>query len=193
MDIDFDSAGQPIDREAVSIAFLKMVLPPQRRYCAFVKTKRGKKFNRFFGTIEELWDCLRETDRDGDDAYFALESYGEDDERKQHNVIALRCLWLDIDCGEGKPYEKIEEAIAAVKQLCDRVGLPKPMIVMSGHGIHVYWSNKRAISPREWLPYAQGLKAACIVHGLRADPARTADCASVLRPPGTHNHKDDRR
>jgi hypothetical protein len=66
------------------------------------------------------------------------------------------------------------------------------MVVESGHGMHVYWPFKEAISPAKWQRYAEGLKAACVVHGLKADPARTADCASVLRPPGTHNHKDDR-
>ncbi len=90
MDKVFDFPGQPPDRDALAIAFLKRVLPPQGRYCAFVKTGGRKKFNQFFETIEELWDCLRETDRDGDDAYFALGSYGEDDERKQKNVVALR-------------------------------------------------------------------------------------------------------
>jgi hypothetical protein len=33
------------------------------------------------------------------------------------------------------------------------------------------------------------LKAACARLGLHADPARTADCASILRPPGTYNKK----
>jgi hypothetical protein len=192
MDNVDDFPRQPPDRDAVAIAFLKKVLPPQGRYCAFVKIRGGKKFNRFFETVEELWEYMRETDRDGDDAYFALGSYGEDDERKQRNVIALRCLWLDIDCGEGKPYRDVEEATTALKRFCDGAKLPKPMIVKSGHGVHVYWPFKQAISPREWLPYAEGLKAACIAHGLKADSARTADCASILRPPGTHNHKDDR-
>jgi hypothetical protein len=189
----FDFPRQPPDRDGVAIAFLQKVLPPQGRYCAFVKRRGRKKFNQFFATIEELWDYLRETDRDGDDAYFALGSYGEDDERKQRNVVALRCLWLDIDCGEGKPYRDVEDATAALKRFCDDVKLAKPMIVQSGHGVHVYWPFKQAISPGEWSPYAEGLKAACIAHGLKADPVRTADCASVLRPPGTHNHKDGRR
>jgi hypothetical protein len=192
MDNLFDFPRQPPDRGAMAIAFLKMVLPPHGRYCAFVKTRRGKKFNRFFETVEGLWDYLRETDRDGNDAYFALGSYGEDDERTQRNVVALRCLWLDIDCGEGRPYRNVEEATKALRRLCDGVGLPKPIIVMSGHGIHAYWAHKTAISPSEWLPYAEGLKAACIAFGIKADPSRTADYASVLRPPGTHNHKEDR-
>jgi hypothetical protein len=179
----------PLDRDTLAIQFLKKVLPPQGRYCAFVKTRRGRKFNRFFETIDELWDCLHETDRDGDDAYFALGSYGEDDERKQRNVVALRCLWLDIDCGEGKPYRDVEEAITALKQLCDGAKLPKPMIIESGSGIHVHWPFRESLSRAKWQPYAGGLKAACVKLGLAADPSRTADCASILRAPGTHNRK----
>jgi len=82
--VDFPS--QPPDRDALAIRFLEKVFPPQGRYCAFVKIRGRKKFNRFFETIEELSNFLRETDRDGHEVYFALGSYGEDDQRTQKNA-----------------------------------------------------------------------------------------------------------
>jgi hypothetical protein len=35
----------------------------------------------------------------------------------------------------------------------------------------------------QWEPYAEGLKAACIRHGLKADHVLTANAAAILRPP----------
>jgi hypothetical protein len=183
----------PIDRDAVAIAFLEKVLPPQGRYCAFVKTRGRKNFNRFFETIEELWNFLRETDRDGHEVYFALGSFGEDDERKQENVIDLKCLWLEIDYGKAghaiPGYATFEEARDALKVFFTTVGLPVPMVVKSGGGFHVYWPFRESLSRAKWQPYAEGLKAACIEHGLRAERSATANSALVLRPPGTANRK----
>jgi AAA domain len=41
----------------------------------------------------------------------------------------------------------------------------------------------------EWRPYAEGLKALAIKHGLRCDAGLTTDAARVLRPPTTFNYK----
>jgi Virulence-associated protein E len=60
---------------------------------------------------------------------------------------------------------------------------------MSGGGLHIYWPLKAALPRAEWLPYANGLKAACLELGLKADQKVTSDLARVLRPPGTHNRK----
>ena len=87
MDNVDDCPRQPPDRDAVAIAFLKKVLPPHGRYCAFVKIRGGKKFNRFFETVEELWEYMRETDRDGHEVYFALGSYGEDGDWVAHTGL----------------------------------------------------------------------------------------------------------
>ncbi len=71
-------------------------------------------------------------------------------------------------------------------------GLPTPSaIVGSGGGLQPYWIDKVAMTPEEWRPYAEGLKALAAQHlkikpedlGLTTDPAR------VLRVPGSFNHK----
>jgi hypothetical protein len=56
-------------------------------------------------------------------------------------------------------------------------------------GLHIYWPLVAVLEPRIWKRYAEGLKALCARHELQADPSRTSDIASILRPPGTHNRK----
>ena len=104
----------------------------------------------------------------------------------------LRCLRLDIDYGPGHSragYETYDEARQALKDFLGKTGLPIPMIVESGGGMHVHWPMKEAISTTKWQRYADGLKAACLEHGLRADHSLTSNPVVILRPPGTFNRK----
>jgi len=110
--------------------------------------------------------------------------------REQAAAVALPALWLDLDCGEGKDYPDQRAAAQALQEWLDKTGVVAPSyVVSSGYGLHVYWLLNTPAPPARWLPVAQHLKQACHVHGLRADKSRTADSASLLRPPGTRNHK----
>lgn len=128
------------------------------------------------------------------DAYFALGSVLEVKDkhiRKKPNISRLRCFWVDIDVKQnGDHYRTKREAATALKGFCTRNGLPDPTIVDSGYGLHVYWRMSESIDRDQWEHYARILKAACDNYGLKADPSRTADCASVLRVPGTLNCKN---
>jgi DNA primase catalytic subunit len=112
-------------------------------------------------------------------------------DRSKENAVALKSLWLDIDVKDPpKGYASVGEALAAQSGLCHSVGLPEPSaIVLSGGGIHVYWSSARVLTPDEWQPLAQGLKNAAVQHGLRCDVGCTTDRARLLRVPGTFNWK----
>jgi hypothetical protein len=94
-----------------------------------------------------------------------------------------------VDAGSGKPYPDCLSAEHAVARFCESTGLPAPVSVRSGLGLHVYWPLQHVLDPEIWERYARGLKAQCVEHGLRADPTRTADITSVLRTPGTHHRK----
>jgi hypothetical protein len=59
----------------------------------------------------------------------------------------------------------------------------------SGHGVHLYWPLTKALPAEEWQRYAGKVKRLFKEHGLRADPAVTADAARVLRVPSTTNRK----
>src|SRR5690606_18969875 len=67
--------------------------------------------------------------------------------------------------------------------------LPKPYLVSSGGGIHVYWPLTTAVDRQTWLGTAVALKALTKQFEFRVDQSRTADSASVLRPIGTANWK----
>ena len=178
----------------LALQFLKLVLPSEGEYFVGVKTKRGKwDDKRHQPTIEALCAYLFEADRDGSDAYFAVASFTSNDSRKAENVRALRAFRIEIDYGEGHSSKDIyatkADALKALDSFCDAVGLPAPMVVESGGGLHIYWPLKDAIEVSEWKRCSEGLKAACHAHGLKAGHECTADAARVLRLPGTTNRK----
>jgi len=191
----------------ISVRFLKLVLPEQGYYIAAVKRPGSKGGFRhiFTASVEELWSVLEEHDRNGWETYHACASFKEalSDPpgatqkrlgRTQANALGAKAFWIDLDAGKddkgkAKPYSTQHEAAAALKRFLKATGLPTPVLVSSGYGLHVYWPLAEMLDPATWKRYAEGLKALCEKHGLHTDPARTADISSVLRTPGTHNHK----
>lgn len=127
------------------------------------------------------------------DAYFALGSVHEVKQkeiRKKPNIARLRSFWVDVDVKPtGDHYRSKREAAEAVKAFITYAGLPRPYIVDSGFGLHVYWPMSTSIDKDQWEHYARILKAGSEHYGLKADPARTADCASIPRVPDTVNCK----
>lgn len=111
--------------------------------------------------------------------------------RVQHNMLASRTFFFDLDVGpeEGK-YSDQREAAQSLKEFAATVGLPKPLITTSGTGLHVYWRIASALATDIWKAVAAKLKALALHYGFRIDPARTVDTASVLRVAGTFNRKD---
>ena len=180
-----------------TVAFLTCVLPPEGIYCAAVfKTQTSRPHHVFFETIEQLSDFILAQDQLGRTVYHACASFRTATKRTGANVMAARSLWFDIDTLEGSPkatYADRQEAAEAVVAFCRAVDLPLPLFVDSGYGLHCYWPLAEALAPDTWLQYAAGLKQLAFQHGLKIDPARTADIASILRTPGTHNRKNGER
>ena len=171
--------------------FLNALLGRTGAYCA-VGIKNGRAVQRFYPTIDALADAAEQLDAQGYDAYFALATFGDTSSRKADNVVSLKSLFLDLDCGADKPYPTQLDAIKALQEFCRTLRLPKPSIIVnSGRGVHVYWVLDRECGRDEWLPVAERLKAACAQEGLDADVNVTADAARILRVPNTHNYKDD--
>lgn len=116
--------------------------------------------------------------------------------RIRENWLRAKAFWIDVDCGEakateGKGYPKQADAARALFEFADRLAIPRPMLVSSGYGVHAYWPLTKAIRPEPWCKVAEALKAALAAEGVLADPTRTADFASVLRPVGSVNRKRD--
>lgn len=128
--------------------------------------------------------------------YHALGGYAEGvikrhEGRSAANVQWLRSFWLDIDAGPGKPYPTKRDAAAALYGFASNVGLPEPLVINSGGGLHAYWPLDADVAAHDWQPVAEALKAATLSAQFKVDQSRTADKASVLRPVGSMNRKRD--
>jgi hypothetical protein len=122
--------------------------------------------------------------------FFGVAKYKDGSSRLKANVQALKAFWLDIDCGPTKDYPTQGEALQDLKKFCRTVGLPRPIVVSSGRGLHVYWPLTEAVTREEWEPVAARLKEVCKAQGLRVDPA-VFEAARILRIPGTLNFKGE--
>jgi hypothetical protein len=170
-----------------TVEFLRRVLPDEGWYCAW--QLEGKR-NRFFESVEDLARFILDADERKTTAYHAVNSFRNGTRRTGENARGSRSFYLDLDAGPGKPYLDQPAALAALRSFCGALSLPPPTLVNSGYGLHVYWPLDRTVEPDTWRRYASGLKSLCATHGLYADPARSADIASILRTPGTHNRKN---
>ncbi len=134
----------------------------------------------------------------GRNVFFACSTYRTAEKRISENVSSVGGFWLDIDCGKakaesGQGYLTQQEAETAVRGFCATAGLSSPtFLVNSGNGLHTYWILDKSIGAKLWKDIATKLKELTKVLGLKADPARTADLASVMRFPGTMNLKGEK-
>jgi len=185
--------------------FLQRILPEEG--VKFVVISDGKRMGHIgCDSIEQMARTIESYDkRDGFTVYHACAAYKQkpyfdpDRNRKvcrvKENWLSAKAFWVDIDVGEskakdGKGYATQAEASAAIKAFCRKLHLPLPTVVSSGHGLHLYWCLSEPLDPVSWQRTATKLKALLNAEGIVADPSRTADFASVLRPVGTHNKKD---
>ena len=170
---------------------LSAVLPSKGWYC-IVGLKTGSKPKQtFHETLDECEQAIAGLMQDEYNAYFACSKYETNKSRTQPNAKYIKAFWLDIDCGEGKDYPSQGEGLAALKNFCKATGLPKPTVVNSGRGLHIYWRLSKIITAEEWKPVAERIKYLCDEYDFHVDPSRTADLASILRVPETLNFKDD--
>lgn len=172
--------------------FLAAVLPRQgQRFVVGIRNGRAaQQAAADDAAVEERASWL---DAQGFDVYVAIGGYGPQGQRLAENALWHRCLRLDLDVAYdgAKPgkYGSKREALQALADFLDATGLPRPLIVDSGGGWHVYWPFTCDVSLPTWQDMANRLKNLCLVRGLLADPTVTADAARILRVPGTTNTK----
>ena len=173
---------------------LDAVLSPQGWYA--VVGIKGKKVDQHLVETREEVDALVEdllcTEHD---VYFGCAKYATGENRTKSNAAYFKALWVDIDCGESKAAEGdgyIDQAtgLQELQRFCKTIGLPRPIVVNSGRGIHAYWPFTTTIDKTNWEPLSDRLKELCKTHELLVDPA-CFEAARILRVPGTLNFKDD--
>lgn len=170
-----------------TLTFLQRVLPPEGFYATIIINDGAAPQQAFFDTVEELATSCERSNRLSNNTYYALSSFATRKSRKQNNVLLTKALFIDVDCGPNKPFANQKEGLAALLDFYNKSNMPKPMVVSSGNGLHVYWILDEAISPDQWQPLANGLKQLHTDLGFDVDPKVTADLARVLRPVGTIN------
>ncbi len=182
--------------------FLETILPSDA--VCLVATKEGKGFkHKGFSDFSEAARYIAECDAKGVETYHACSGYlrapytvnGRLVSRRDVNWKSAKAFWADIDCGaekaeKGKGYPTQRDAAIALLGWCKEHGFPTPLMVNSGNGVHVYWPLTTPIDSATWCDLAKRLKEGMLSTGLIIDPTRTADFSSILRPVGTHNHKD---
>jgi len=173
--------------------FLRFVLPTRGKYCLFVFKGTGQNVRQeLFDSIEELLAKVDGWVERNYNVFFGVNGFKTKDNRTQENVEFVKSFFLDIDAGVGREnaYPTTEDAMVALKGFVKSTGFPKPNVIKSGRGLHVYWVFDREITREEWQPYADGFKKLCIDNGLIIDPVVPADSARVLRVPYTFHVKD---
>src|SRR5258708_13813373 len=187
-----------------ALNFLQMILPAKGWYVGFV-CKEGRKRQAELERVEELLAWLVQHGANGFDCYHAIASFHEEkrwnagrkkwEVRSHENVAAVKCLIADIDTQESKPNVKYVDRIEAWRAgngFHARAGIPPPLYVSSGGGLHCYWPQINELDLDQFSALGAALKRAALQRSLAIAPARSADASSILRTPGTHHWKSGR-
>lgn len=196
--------------------FLRAVWPVEGIYCLATPftipdgPSKGKKVyaHKTFNDISDAVSFVL-NQRSSNDLFFAVHTLkehtrwnpekinhktgemGAPEVRVQRNAKASRAFFFDLDVGDdASKYASQAEAVADLIRFCTTTKLPKPLVVSSGGGLHIYWVITEPLESNEWKTHAGKLKQLARHYGLKADPSRTTDTASVLRVAGTFNLKD---
>lgn len=203
--------------KTLALEFLSRVLPPGPGYYCFSQKVNITKTttdaagvaqqkeiplwrDRPLTELEGLIDLSLEASAEGYDTYYAASIFaqpsillaGKLKFRVATNAVRQRSLWLDIDAkGRAGEYNSLADAQAGLQEFLSVSGVPDPLVVCSGRGLHVYWPFAEVTPAEQWKALALSLKQVCQKFELKVDHHRTYDLASVLRIPGTKNYGKD--
>lgn len=114
-------------------------------------------------------------------------------QREHTNALFVKSLWVDLDCGPTKEYPDQKAAIADVVRFCKETGMPRPLFVNSGNGVHCYWVFDQNVTAEQWKRIANMWRCVLDHFNLKHDSNCTTDIARVLRPVGSFNRKGEPR
>jgi hypothetical protein len=189
-----------------TLAFFQSILPADGTFY-IVLLDQGKPRHIACNSHAELAQVIdKYRDNEQVAVYHACAAYrdpyvevdGKKRWRIAENWSRAQSFWMDIDCAPEKAeaetgYTDKAAGWAATQIFCKKAGLPLPMVVDSGNGLHCYWPLTKPVTPQTWRKIANALKMLTVATGFLADPSRTADFASILRPVGTINRKGEPR
>ena len=109
--------------------------------------------------------------------------------RRAEQATWFKALAVDIDCGPDKPYADQKDGWRAFRAAYEAIGLPQPMVISSGNGIHAYWPMTVSMQTPTWIKASVALRMALADNGVEIDTGKVHDPSMVLRPVGTMHKK----
>lgn len=187
-----------------TMSFFKTVVPSDGFKYLIEIAKNGSMRHTAYPDYDSMHDAAELMIEQRKPFYFACASYKELEYnehgyvigRKQSNVKWVKSLWQDFDVGKFESdgitlksisYATKADAVAAIKDLMVKTGLPRPLLVSSGNGFHAYWPFTEAVSPAQWNELAALVRSVYMAVGIKFDSSRDLDSASILRPVGSFN------
>lgn len=167
------------------------LLPHEGLYCVATPNKTGGFAHRWASSHADVETLVKTLDEAGLTVFVAQASYYTPESRKAANACKVRSFWMDIDCGEGKPFADQGAGARALRDFCKLADLPLPTVVNSGNGLYSHWVLTEDILPDQWKAIATILKKLTVAFDFEVDQSRTADLASVLRPVGATHRKGE--
>jgi len=179
-----------------TLKFFEKVLPTTGHFILAAKIPGYSGFaHRTYPTHAALATAALQADMKQDwVAYHACASFKEQTGKVHRTgdlAVAVRSQWVDIDVGDEKdPYATTKEALTALVKFCKALGIPAPLVVKSGGGLHCYWPFDRDVPGKLARPMMQAFVNASKAHGFQHDYGCAVDITRVLRPVGTHWRKN---
>lgn len=192
-----------------ALEFLQQILPDTGWIFTATQLSAGGWSNTPHTSIPSAIHHVNNLTFTGRQAYFALATYAEERvwdatwankdgeivgkyrQRTQANAQYIRSFFLDldVDAGDANKFASKAEALKELMAFCKQIGMPRPMVVDSGGGIHAYWPLAHAVLVDEWRPVADKFKNICLYERFKADRSLTSDQARVLRCLGGFNFR----
>lgn len=196
-----------------AVEFLRAVWPAKGLYCVVIQTPGDTRpINKHYGfdaPEKAAAFALQNTIDPVKTVYYAVHTLkgrvthtledGKTYERVKRtadNMLGAQCFYVDVDCGWDatkncwKDYKNRTEGREGLIAFLETTGLPVPLVVGSGNGLHIYWLLTEMVSSEVWAKYAEILKRLAQHLRFHVDPSCTADVTRVLRPVGTFHRKD---
>lgn len=175
--------------------FYEKVLPKQGVYCVAGITKDSTVRHKYGETLEEVFKHIEYFKSQKQNVYVTPATFSGKENKNREKRDSNFCLYsrsffIDVDTHGKDAYESKEDTVDAINDLLKATGLPEPVYVDSGGGMHAYWIMDRDIPYAEWKPYAEKLKSLCLKH-ISIDKNVTADGARLMRCPNTFNQRYD--
>lgn len=185
------------------INFLSAVLPGAGNYVLSIATLKQNGTDKWFknhhaATLQDLEQQALQIDTDpSKTVFYALGSFKDNIHpnkvgRTQAEAHMFKTLAFDVDPKDSKQnvvYTTQKEMAEAALTACGKIGLPDPVFVSSGYGLHCYYPLTAEVTKDTWVRMSTMLRDSLTATGMVLDTGKVCDASMVLRPPGTHNKK----